>query len=304
MAANIPSIAIAPANTLPDSSQSDADPYELGKRMADRLRSTDDVDDINRDLVADLSTLTTPVDRLNYLSYFSTNFTAPGKVKLAPRDTVEVLHGISAVIDAHTPHITPRGEEFHMGSDVYNASSPLFEASLQRERELIAAGCLDRATSQQIADIHSVFARKGRTSYLLHDMKRDRGRVDPAVLILLATTTVARYAALDMQERADGIRMFMRSLTEYVGVEDPGEEAAVRTLEELISEFPLFGNMIISYEVGFRSMFRGLYLFSPHLYKFSAGHLSAQGHPELAEKHSNRAQRDQGIADHLGLKRP
>ncbi len=218
-------------------------------------------------------------------------------LKLAPRELIAVLYFLARMSDRFTQHVTIAGISHPCTTDVANLMRPIFRAAQRQEEALLDAKAMTAETATRLAEIHFLYARKGRYYYALRDRARGResGRTELVASILYAIEAADRFAALGQEEKAVRARETVRRMQQAHGIEgDPVawafEEYRVhlqQQVEELRELNPSLERLQFRPDVArlcYDELGVGLSSFAPSLLRMAESIFSAAGYDADAER--------------------
>ncbi len=249
--------------------------------------------------------------QLNYIR--DASFLLEGKgSSLGPQVVIAIAHRISQILDRLTRYITPAGFAESVPSDVANAAKPLFRIAVDFEKKLLERNMLTPELKRKIADIHSVFGRKGQYYYALQDESEAESLLGASLALLILFDTVKRYEILKTRADAAEAIAFMEELGRVRGIEGDlrawafsqiagMQHRSISAMGPFREEADIIESIAGILSTGWNDMTRGIYLFSPHIYAQAATELSTSGFPELSAHYLTRASYEEGLARRLDL---
>lgn len=292
-----------------------ADPFEAATELRRMIPETMRSDELTKQVGTALQGFATVSDKLRYIGNVAALLESIplDTIRFSPLALTGVAHYVANRADELTGYVTPGGVTVQTGVDEANMLKPLFNFVVRLERKLLQDRSLTTDASLMIAGVHFIFVRKGMYTYVLKDSAAgEKPSIGLISTVLHLLDIIKRYDAAGVQRDARFVRAFLEEVRNVHGIPQDALKWAIDKYHELMDgNFTALSAMKDEpdiLEAGIRPLdlavvdfTRGLYLFSPQIYKRLSAGLEEIGLGEYAERYAKRAEEEYLIASQLGL---
>jgi hypothetical protein len=289
-------------------------PYEAAMELRSMISESADSRELIEKMGSTLKVLGSVADQLIYIkeAVVLLNSIPFETFRFSPLELLSFAHHVSNMADELTGVVVPGGVTVHKGVNENEMLKPLFNFIVRLEQRLMNQKILTNDASIMIADIHFIYARKGLCAA---DDNMPAGQESPlklALTVLHLLDITKRYDTAGLRNNSVRTRTFLEEIKSTYKIPSDARSWALAFYEEIMnSNLTALGALkddpdIIEaamhpLDAAINDFTRGLYLFSPGIFRYFANGLANAGFGQYAEQYARRAEEDLLTALRLGL---